>query len=74
MELGSIQELLKEGNIRLADALKKKDVTLISVAQEMLSSASSKLVDVNREMTAVLKDLHDSQAEQKSDNPPSKKQ
>lgn len=39
----------------------------------MLSSASSKLVDVNGEMTAVLKELHDSHAEQKSDEPPVKK-
>mgnify|MGYP006342324205 FL=1 len=73
VELSSVQELLKEGNIRLADALKKKDATLISVAQAMLSSASSKLVDVNGEMTAVLKELHDSHAEQKSDEPPVKK-
>ena len=73
VELRSVEELLKEGNVRIADALKKKGSTLMSVAQAMLSSASSKLVNINREMTAVLKELHDSQAEQKSDEPPSKK-
>ena len=56
-EIAAAQELLSEGNSKLAEAQKKKDATQIAVAQAMLSSATTKFSQTQTEMTGIITEL-----------------
>ena len=53
-----MQQFRLAGNIKLTDALKKKDNTQVVVTQAMFCSVSSNLLIIQTELTDIMAELH----------------